>query len=133
VSDWTRQEGISRTEASTCPEGMVLTSSVRSMGDRLGCKDFSIVTDSPEERICQRSRCVWRSDRLDLGKADEVRWVLWEVMTEADWETIALAASQSVHRHLMERVQGVMGFRAIFETAKPNTAMDALGWGRRFD
>jgi hypothetical protein len=63
VSDWTRQEGISRTEASTCPEGMVLTSSVRSMGDRLGCKDFSIVTDSPEERICQRSRCVWRGDR----------------------------------------------------------------------
>jgi hypothetical protein len=30
------------------------------------------------------------------------------VMTEADWEAIAAAASQSVHRHLMERVLGKM-------------------------
>jgi hypothetical protein len=61
----------------------------------------------------------------------EVRRVLSEVMTEADWEAIAAAGSQSVHRHLMERVQGVMGFRAIlFETAKPNSVMDGLGWGR---
>jgi hypothetical protein len=44
----------------------------------------------------------------DEEKRPEVRRVLWEVMTEEDWEAIALAASQAMHRHLMERVQGAM-------------------------
>jgi hypothetical protein len=51
---------------------------------------------------------LWAVLEDEVRQKPEVRRVLWEVMTEEDWEAIALAASQSMHRHLMERVQGAM-------------------------
>jgi hypothetical protein len=59
----------------------------------------------PEVEIQER---LWAVLEDEDRQKPEVRRVLSEVMTEADWEAIALAASQSVHRHLMERVQGAM-------------------------
>jgi hypothetical protein len=35
----------------------------------------------------------------------ELKSILFEMMTPPDWETIAQAASQSIHRHLIEQIQ----------------------------